>query len=252
MTSFTITVSSQATGSQQSRKLLADPGNGEVGGVSQKNQSGIQTLSPTRSKPKIANATKLAIQIVSPIAPSTKRKHRVLSDTHHHNEGKGARGPRGLLLLSFPVKLHLMLERCESERSNRKNNTKSKRQKKGDENQDTDNNNIIIGWLSGGKAFKIYDKARFVKEIMPSYFLGHGGGSSFENFQRNLDLWGFTDMPCVEGPTTRRIHVCSHPSFIRDQPSACRTMRFRARLPFGSQNGCSNALGWDRPRIVNE
>jgi hypothetical protein len=91
----------------------------------------------------------------------------------------------------------LMLERCESERSKRKINASttnaSKRQKTGkDENQNMDKDNIIIGWLPSGNAFKIYDEERFVREIMPSYFSGSSQPQeqcSFEDFQRSLNLW---------------------------------------------------------------
>jgi len=96
--------------------------------------------------------------------------------------------------------------------------------------------NMIIGWVSNGTAFKIYDEELFVREIMPHYHLGHTPGcrqqdKSFQDFQRNLDMWGFTDMQCVEGPPMRRIHICSHPSFVRGQTNACRKMRFRPRRP---------------------
>ena len=64
--------------------------------------------------------------------------------------------------LRFPWKLHLLLERCEYEK-----------------------HESIVSWLPNGKSFKVHDKERFVKEIMPSFF----GTQSFKTFQRNLNLW---------------------------------------------------------------
>mmetsp|Transcript_8997 Transcript_8997/g.18871 ORF Transcript_8997/g.18871 Transcript_8997/m.18871 type:complete len:232 (-) Transcript_8997:276-971(-) len=187
---------------------------------------------PTRSRPRYGNNSTPATP-ASLAATSPSKKRRALSNASR-NPGNEARDPRALLLLSFPIKLHLMLDRSESER------TKRKRQKRGDENQSTmsciDSNDIIMGWLPSGKAFKIYDEERFVREVMPTYFLRHDSSEtenhfSFETFERNLDLWGFTDMVCIEGPTTRRVHVCSHPMFVRGNPSSCRHMRFRVDFP---------------------
>lgn len=202
---------------------------------------------------------------------------------------------RLLLMISFPMKLHLMLEKCGWEppkrrKRKRTNNdvNSSKEQRDTDscstlgteisndatskthafkpDNKDVDSRNdntasktpstkadvdardtktddtkktpknMIIGWVSNGTAFKIYDEELFVREIMPHYHLGHTPGcrqqdESFQDFQRNLDMWGFTDMQCVEGPPMRRIHICSHPSFVRGQTNACRKMRFRPRRP---------------------
>jgi len=61
-----------------------------------------------------------------------------------------------------------------------------------DMSNNKNNDDIIIGWLSGGKVFKIYDEERFVREIMPIFFLGHSTSAqqqTFQTFQRNLDLW---------------------------------------------------------------
>jgi len=199
-----------------------------------------------------------AMAVSPPATPSTTRsatrKRKALTNTNYNDE-TAARDPQGLVLLSFPMKLRLLLERCTSERSktpstpttppNSRCTTSHKRQKKSDESEDDtqERDKIIIGWLSGGKAFKIYDEERFVREIMPTYFLGQRKISrrlstgrrtrkpqepiSFEAFKQNLALWGFTDMPSVEGPPIRVTHVCSHPNFVRDDSNAWRTMRFK-------------------------
>jgi len=191
-------------------------------------------------------------------------KRKVEPNVANHGSRYPVRDPSGLLLLSFPLKLHLILQRCEGESIIRRNNFKQQKTGDGraggkskknngylavsgrkntdmmdtgtttttttttDINNYSNNDEILIGWLSSGKAFKIYDEERFVREIMPSYFFERGNNSaSFETVVRNLDLWGFSRMACVEGPTTRRVHVCSHPSFVKGRPSACRNMKFR-------------------------
>jgi hypothetical protein len=44
----------------------------------------------------------------------------------------------------------------------------------------------IISWLPDGRSFKIYNKERFAREIMPKYF----GSSTYKSFQRSKNLWG--------------------------------------------------------------
>merc|ERR1740130_159705 len=95
--------------------------------------------------------------------------------------------------LRFPWKLHLLLERCEYEK-----------------------HESIVSWLPNGKSFKVHDKERFVKEIMPSFF----GTQSFKTFQRNLNLWGFTRVS--KGPQK---DVCSHPLFLKGFPAVCQSMK---------------------------
>eukprot|EP00536_Pseudo-nitzschia_multiseries_P003492 jgi/Psemu1/186006/e_gw1.54.14.1 len=161
------------------------------------------------------------------------------------------RDQRGLLLLSFPLKLHLILQRCEADKVDRRNNCKRTKRGHGcrcevrdrdesdnlassrlcskrTQNTEKDSNDSIIGWLSSGTAFKIYDEERFVREVMPSYFFERNDDKpSFDTFKRNLDMWGFSRVPFIEGPSTRNVYVCSHPYFLKGRPSACRNMKFR-------------------------
>eukprot|EP00531_Pseudo-nitzschia_arenysensis_P007988 CAMPEP_0116149238 /NCGR_PEP_ID=MMETSP0329-20121206/18819_1 /TAXON_ID=697910 /ORGANISM="Pseudo-nitzschia arenysensis, Strain B593" /LENGTH=250 /DNA_ID=CAMNT_0003645495 /DNA_START=106 /DNA_END=858 /DNA_ORIENTATION=- len=128
----------------------------------------------------------------------------------------------GMMRLSFPMKLHWMLYECEMTRQvNKRTEDKNADKKRKTSDKTKAGIGIIIGWLSGGTSFMIFDEDRFIKEIMPMYFVG-----TFEDFKRDLKLWGFTDMPSVRGPPTRRLHHCSHPNFVRDQPSRCRAMQF--------------------------
>jgi len=196
---------------------------------------------PLHVRPMAANGSTSTTGHPAASSTSKRKRERALS-----SDNTASRDLGGLML---PMKLHLMLDRYESERRKRKsnaastttNNASSKKQKTGQNenhqdmnNKDKNNDRIIIGWLPSGTAFKIYDEERFVREIMPSYFSSSNQSQeeqcSFEDFKRSLALWGFTDMPCVEGPTTRKIHVISHPKFSRGQPSACRAMRFRSMI----------------------
>lgn len=149
------------------------------------------------------------------------------------SEQSGTLDPIGISHLSFPMRVRIVIEKCELERAQRRNNRKSMGTTTADkqgENNSAAHKRTIIGWKFDGKAFKIYDKERFVREIMPSYFIERSDTKSrdqvsFKDFQKSLSLWGFTDMPCVEGPTTRITHTCSHPSFVRDNPHASSTLR---------------------------
>jgi len=254
MTSFTFAVSSQDT-------IVSYPS---------PNDERLVDREIFVSKKDEDKSTKRKFRDVTPITTSlfnfseeTKRRTSTVSvDGSEPRDLKGllylsgsidplrGQGPTGLLVLSFPMKLHLMLEVCAHQRAWKNAamaSTTNKRQKKEDSEPvkcvEEYENRIIIGWLKGGTSFKIYDEERFVREVMPTYFVGGSRISinsitekpelrcSFHNFQRNLDMWGFNVMPCVEGPKTRKVYVCSHPLFSRNDPSACRMMNFKGVLP---------------------
>jgi hypothetical protein len=92
--------------------------------------------------------------------------------------------------ISFPMKLHVMLEDAET---------------KGFQD--------IVSWQSGGKSFKVLNVARFSGEIMGLYF----HQTKYKSFQRQQNIYGF-----------RRIHsgACkggyAHSSFIRGVPDICK------------------------------
>ena len=101
----------------------------------------------------------------------------------------GCKDSTGVMLLSFPMKLHWMLYECElahraKQKSTKKPNEDNKKPKAVIACDANCDDKIIIGWLPSGTAFKIFDQDRFVKEIMPSYFAG-----TFKDFQRDLELW---------------------------------------------------------------
>lgn len=66
---------------------------------------------------------------------------------------------------AFPIKLHLCLTEIK---------------KAGLEH--------IVSWMPHGRAFKVHDKDAFVKSVLPRFF----SQSSYESFQRQLNLYDFT------------------------------------------------------------
>lgn len=101
-------------------------------------------------------------------------------------------GAPGEAVISFPAKLHAMLEDSESQGF-----------------QD------IVAWQPGGKSFKVYNQQRFSSEIMSQYF----NQTKYKSFQRQLNIYGF-----------RRIHSgesrggYAHQFFQRGAPSSCRNV----------------------------
>lgn len=117
---------------------------------------------------------------------------------------------REFFCLSFPMKLHQILEDAE-----------------------TQGFTSTISWMDDGKSFAIGDKDRLENEIMPRYFMS----GKFKTFQRSLNLWGFTCERTRDGEHIRlmgsRRH---HPLFQRGKPHLCQRMRrIRIKRP-GTRN----------------
>jgi hypothetical protein len=79
----------------------------------------------------------------------------------------------------------------------------------------------IVSWMPDGKSFKVHNKDKFSKSILPSTF----GTNVYKSYQRNLHFWGFQNIR--KGPSKG---VCSHPSFVKDRPDLLAQMR-RVRAP---------------------
>jgi len=94
--------------------------------------------------------------------------------------------------VQFPWRLHELLSEAEA-------NGKSE----------------IISWLPDANAFKVHNKVRFTKEILPSYF----NATKYKSFQRNLNLWGFETIQ--EGPSKG---AAFHPLFIKGNREKCHYM----------------------------
>ena len=79
------------------------------------------------------------------------------ANTRHQRDGSGNMGGEDNSSLSFPLKLHAMLE-----------------------DADNDGFSNIVSWQAGDKSFKVHSADRFANEIMPRYF----NQTKFKSFQR--------------------------------------------------------------------
>lgn len=91
--------------------------------------------------------------------------------------------------LSFPFKLHLLLENAKKE-----------------------NYDHIVSWVAEGSAFKVHNKKEFVSTVLPQYF----DQTKFESFRRQLNLYGFTRISKGENKG-----IISHPSFLEGLSWMC-------------------------------
>jgi len=94
--------------------------------------------------------------------------------------------------LSFPFKLHLMLENAER-----------------------DNYAHAVSWVQEGSAFKVHDHHAFTEEVMSNFF----DQSKYESFRRQLNLYQFKRV-------ARGIDrgVISHPCFRRGNRDLCQNI----------------------------
>jgi hypothetical protein len=98
-----------------------------------------------------------------------------------------------IINMQFPMKLHVLLQNAELKGVT-----------------------SIISWLPDGRSFKVHNKDKFSKLIMPEYFTA----SKYKSFQRSLNLWGFETVS--KGPEKG---VCSHPFFVRGDPAKTQMMK---------------------------
>ena len=143
-------------------------------------QGQLESSSPVQ---KPSSPTNLSVISNSTIGTVGTGKKSSRPNQHQVKSGSGVdiKGPTPEVAqqLRFPWKLHLLLERCEYEHSQKLAACVA---------EGTSPNSVPdmpISWLPCGKAFKVHDKERFVREVMPSFF----GTQSFKTFQRNLNLW---------------------------------------------------------------
>jgi len=172
------------------------------------------STTPSSPIPKPPSPTSLSVISSSSTVNSRPSKTKSPRPLHQVRRGSGVeiKGPTPEVAqqLRFPWKLHLLLERCEYEHQQKLAGCAA-------EGKSTSSvQDMPISWLPCGKAFKVHDKERFVREIMPSFF----GTQSFKTFQRNLNLWGFTRVS--KGPQK---DVCSHPLFLKGFPAVCQSMK---------------------------
>mmetsp|Transcript_26567 Transcript_26567/g.61171 ORF Transcript_26567/g.61171 Transcript_26567/m.61171 type:complete len:549 (-) Transcript_26567:229-1875(-) len=77
----------------------------------------------------------------------------------------------------------------------------------------------VISWLPDGKAWKVRDEERFMKEIAPKYFRQ----TKYLSFIRQVYMWGFTKYRTTFGDA-KESGAFHHKSFIKDEPQLCRKM----------------------------
>lgn len=142
-------------------------------------------LSASSSLNKSLSSTNISVISSSSTAGTSGTSKPKSSKANQHQVQRGSgvdiKGPTPEVAqqLRFPWKLHLLLERCEYEHQQKLAACVA---------EGTSPNSIPdmpISWLPDGKSFKVHDKERFVREVMPSFF----GTQSFKTFQRNLNLW---------------------------------------------------------------
>lgn len=116
----------------------------------------------------------------------------MLVQEEHETESMKRSGPRGGVNVPFPMKLHIMLSRVETEGY-------------------TD----IVGWQPHGRCFVIHKPREFVDKIMPEYFRQ----SKLTSFQRQLNLYGFRRL--TAGADRGGYY---HEMFLKHKLFLCRSM----------------------------
>ena len=77
--------------------------------------------------------------------------------------------------------------------------------------KDTKTYGMIVAWNQEGTSFKILDKERFNREVLPQYYKH----SKYESFLRQMNLYGFKT---VKRDSKMCTHEFMHPLFQRDKP----------------------------------
>ena len=109
-------------------------------------------------------------------------------DSEHDEHSKR----RGGVAVSFPLKLHAVLDQVEM-----------------------DGHGHIISWQPHGRCFVIHKPKEFVNHIMPHYFRQ----SKLTSFQRQLNLYGFNRL--TTGNDSGGYY---HELFLRGKPFLCKRM----------------------------
>ena len=78
------------------------------------------------------------------------------------------------------------------------------------------NEEHIISWIKGGKAFKVHSRDLFVEMYMKKMF----NQTKFKSFQRQLNLWGFERIQ--SGPDKGSYF---HPMFVKGRKEYCQHLQ---------------------------
>ena len=111
---------------------------------------------------------------------------------NRHALTKQPQGARGGAKVTFPMKLHVLLESTVERKS-------------------------AISWQHHGRAFKIHDKERFINEILPAVF---AYDRQYSSFQRQLNIYML--LRISGGPDAGAYY---HPLFLRSRPELCDLMQ---------------------------
>jgi hypothetical protein len=101
-----------------------------------------------------------------------------------------ATNPDGLVPITFPWLLHILLEDAEIKGFSH-----------------------VVSWLEGGTTFKVHNPKEFADRVMPCYF----NQTRYKSFQRQLNSYRFRRFVAGENKGT-----CYHQFFMRDKPELCR------------------------------
>ncbi|KAG7363742.1 HSF-type DNA-binding protein [Nitzschia inconspicua] len=138
------------------------------------------------------------------------RSSRTNNNAHNNNNHNNAARNADDHGLSFPLKLHAMLEDAES---------------KGFAN--------IVSWQAGDKSFKVIDVNKFGSDIMPMYF----NQTKFKSFQRQLNIYGYRRIQ--HGPL-KGGYV--HKSFIRHRPELSSNITRRSNHHASTKAAAASAV----------
>jgi hypothetical protein len=163
----------------------------------EKVHSTISTQEATTTKPKPKRRRK-------PQKPGKTAKqndrHFVVHNYHDHandedepdSEKGGEQRRRGGVTVSFPLKLHTVLDQVE-----------------------TDGLAHVVSWQHHGRCFIIHKPKEFTDHIMPNYFRQ----TKLTSFQRQLNLYGFNRL--TKGNDSGGYY---HDLFLRGKPFLCKRM----------------------------
>jgi hypothetical protein len=128
-------------------------------------------------------------------------RHFVVHNYHDHandedepdsEKGGGEQRRRGGVTVSFPLKLHAVLDQVE-----------------------TDGLAHVVSWQHHGRCFVIHKPKDFTEHIMPNYFRQ----TKLTSFQRQLNLYGFNRL--TKGNDSGGYY---HDLFLRGKPFLCKRM----------------------------
>lgn len=73
----------------------------------------------------------------------------------------------------------------------------------------------VVSWVLDGAGFKVHDRTKFVKELMPLYF----DQTHYQSFRRQLNLYGFTR---VSKGGDKGVYF--HGLFLRSERDSCHVL----------------------------